>query len=203
VGLFRVTGQTGVAAGVRRIETVTGPGAYHLLEQTEHRLREIAQTLKAQPEHLVRKLEQLQEEREKLETRLQELKKAGANGGGGAPTGQVVEINGVSLTVGETGAEDREEVGSMADRFRENRSHAVLVLFGSAGRGAIHVAVTDDLVRAGRKAGDLVSRIAARCGGKGGGRPQFASAGVGDPSQLPAVRAELPQLVAAWLEGGK
>jgi alanyl-tRNA synthetase len=63
------------------------------------------------------------------------------------------------------------------------------------------VAVTDDLVKAGRKAGDLVSRIAAVGGGKGGGRPQFASAGIGDAGKLPAARAAVPTLVAEWLGG--
>jgi alanyl-tRNA synthetase len=63
----------------------------------------------------------------------------------------------------------------------------------------VHVAVTDDLIKAGRKAGDLVSRIAAVGGGKGGGRPQFASAGIGDPAKLPVARAAVPSLIAEWL----
>jgi alanyl-tRNA synthetase len=90
----------------------------------------------------------------------------------------------------------------MADTFREGRSQGVLVLFSSAGRGSIHVTLTDDLVRAGRKAGDLVNRIAALSGGKGGGRPHFASAGAGDPARLSAARAATPELVAGWLADG-
>jgi alanyl-tRNA synthetase len=93
-------------------------------------------------------------------------------------------------------------VGQIADRFREGKRNAVLVLFSSAGRGAIHVTLTDDLVGAGRKAGDLVNRIAAMSGGKGGGRPHFASAGAGDPANLPAARAATPGLVSAWLAEG-
>lgn len=87
----------------------------------------------------------------------------------------------------------------MADRFREGKGNAVLVLFSTGGRGAIHVSVTDDLVAAGRKAGDLVNQIAALSGGKGGGRPHFASAGAGDPTKLSAARAATPALVSAWL----
>ena len=79
----------------------------------------------------------------------------------------------------------------------------MLVLFGTGGRGAIHAAVTDDLVQTGRKAGDLVNRIAALSGGKGGGRPHFASAGAGDVARLPAARAETPAIVADWLEGAR
>jgi alanyl-tRNA synthetase len=73
------------------------------------------------------------------------------------------------------------------------------VLFGTGGRGAVHVALTDDLVAQGFKAGDLVNRIAALSGGKGGGRPQFASAGAGDPERLGEVRQAVPQLVSSWL----
>ena len=77
------------------------------------------------------------------------------------------------------------------------------MLFSTAGRGSIHVTLTDDLVRSGRKAGDLVNRIAALSGGKGGGRPHFASAGAGDPGRLSAARAATPDLVADWLGDGQ
>ena len=113
--------------------------------------------------------------------------------------GDVSTVGDVELTVAETTTDDRAELGRIADAFREGKRNAVLVLFSSAGRGAIHVALTDDLVSAGRKAGDLVNRIAALSGGKGGGRPHFASAGAGDPERLPAARAATPELVAAWL----
>jgi alanyl-tRNA synthetase len=99
----------------------------------------------------------------------------------------------------DTASEDRAELGQIADRFREGNRNAVLVLFSGAGHGAIHVTLTDDLVQAGRKAGDLVNRIAALSGGRGGGRPHFASAGAGDPTRLPAARAATPGLVALWL----
>jgi alanyl-tRNA synthetase len=113
--------------------------------------------------------------------------------------GVVANVGGVELTIAETTSDDRAEVGRMADTFREGRRNAVLVLFSSAGRGAIHVSITDDLVSAGGRAGDLVNRIAAVSGGKGGGRPHFASAGAGDPERLPATRVATPELVSAWL----
>ena len=74
----------------------------------------------------------------------------------------------------------------------------MLVLFGTAGRGAVHVALSDDLVQRGLKAGDLVNRIAAVSGGRGGGRPHFASAGAGDPDRLGDARAAVPGIVAEW-----
>ena len=196
IGLFRFLGQGGVAAGVRRIEAVTGSGAYRAVIELQDRLRRVAETLRAQPDQLVRRTEQLLEEKTKLETRLAEALKGGS---GSASGGDQFEVNGISVTVGETALENRDEVAAVADSFRGGKSGALLVLFSGAGRGAVHVAVTDDLVKAGRKAGDLVSRIAAVGGGKGGGRPQFASAGIGDADKLPAARAAVPSLIAEWL----
>ena len=196
IGTFRFTGQSGVAAGVRRIEAVTGTGALRAIGQLEQRLSAIAEALKAQPEHLIKRIEQLLDERARLEARLAESLRSGAGVG---VRGDVSTIAGVELTVAETASEDRAELVQIADSFREGKRNAVLVLFSSAGRGAIHVALTDDLVSTGRKAGDLVNRIAALSGGKGGGRPHFASAGAGDGGRLPAAREATPGLVGAWL----
>jgi alanyl-tRNA synthetase len=196
IGTFRLTGQSGVAAGVRRIEAVTGSGALRAVRELEQRLAAVAETLKAQPEHLVRRVEQLLEERARLEARLAEAIRTGA---GAEMRGEVSSVGGVELTVADSASEDRAELGRIADQFREGRRNAVLVLFSSAGRGSIHVALTDDLVGSGRKAGDLVNQIASVSGGKGGGRPHFASAGAGNPERLTAARAATPELVTAWL----
>ena len=198
VGPFRFSAQTGVAAGVRRVEAVTGSGALRALREQERRLAQVAETLKAQPEHVVRRLEQLLEERQRLEARLEEALRSG-----GAATRSEDEstVDGVQLTIAETASDDRAEVGRISDRFREGKHNGVLVLFSTGGRGGIHVTLTDDLVRAGRNAGDLVNRIAALSGGKGGGRPHFASAGAGDAAKLPAARAATRDLVSGWLGG--
>ncbi len=196
LGLFRFSGQGGVAAGVRRIEAVTGPGAYAVVDEIEGRLDDVASALKAQPEHVARKLELLLSERVKLEARLAEALKSG---GGGVSGENTVVVDGVQLTLAETSSEDRDELGRMVDQFRSGRDRSVLVLFGTGERGAVHVALTEDLVRQGRKAGDLVNRIAALSGGKGGGRPHFASAGAGDIGRLGEARAATPALVEAWL----
>jgi alanyl-tRNA synthetase len=198
LGLFRFSGQGGVAAGVRRIEAVTGPEAYQAVGQLQARLQHAAEAVRSQPDQLLRKLEQLVQEREKLEARVAELRKTGSTT---EQAGRVTEVGGIAVTVAETDSEDRDEIGAVADRFRQGRTKGVLILFGEQGRGAVHVAVTDDLVKAGRKAGDLVNRIAAVSGGKGGGRPQFASASAGDPSRLPAAKEAATEAVAAWLAG--
>jgi len=196
IGTFRFSGQSGVAAGVRRIEAVTGSGALRAVRELEQRLAAVAEALRAQPEHLVRRVEQLLEERERLEARLAETLRSGA---GTALAGEVSSMGGVDVTIADTACEDRAELAQISDSFRQGKANAVLVVFSSAGRGAIHVTLTDDLVRSGRKAGDLVNRIAAVSGGKGGGRPHFASAGAGDPERLSAARAATPALVNAWL----
>jgi alanyl-tRNA synthetase len=196
VGPFRFTGQTGVAAGVRRIEAVTGTGALRAVRELERRLAQVAEALKAQPEHLVRRVEQLLEERQRLELRLAEALRSG---GGAGLEGERTRVQGVDLTLADTATDDRAEVGRLSDQFREGARNGILVLFSTGGRGAIHVTLTDDLVAQGHKAGDLVNRIAAVSGGKGGGRPHFASAGAGDPAKLAAARAATPELVADWL----
>ncbi len=199
MGLFRFSSQTGVAAGVRRIEAVTGPGAYDDVAAVEARIEQLSRSLKARPDHLVKRVEQILEERAKLEARLAGMLESGASGT--VSDEAAFEINGVALTVGQTLSEDRDEVGTLADRFRQGRRNGVLILFSSAGRGAVHAAVTDDLVAQGRKAGDLVNRIAAVSGGRGGGRPVFASAGAGDVSKIPAAREATPAIVESWLKG--
>src|ERR1043165_3429123 len=141
LGLFRFTAQGGVAAGVRRIEAVTGPGAYAALDEIEARLRHAGELLKAQPDQVVRRIEQLQAEREKLDARLREMMKQGA--GPTETAGKQIEVRGVSVTLAETSSDNRDEVGGIADRFRAGKTKAVLVLFGANGRGAIHVALTD------------------------------------------------------------
>ena len=199
VGLFRFTSQGGVAAGVRRVEAVTGAEAYTLLAALEDRWARLGEILKAQPEHLVRRAEQLVAERARLETRIEALRSQGGGAPGAIPGGEELRVNGVTVLLAETDAEDRDEIGRAADGFRINRKAGVMVLFGTAGRGAIHVALTDDLVQAGRKAGDLVNRIAAVSGGRGGGRPAFASAGAGDPTLLAEARRAVPAILEAWL----
>jgi alanyl-tRNA synthetase len=197
LGLFRLAGQGGVAAGVRRIEAITGPEAYARVGREEALLEEIAGSLKTKPDQVLKRLDQVRQEREKLEARIEQLMKSG--GGGAATEGQTLDINGVQVTLADTALENRDEVTALVDQWRGGKHNAALVLISDAGRGAVHVALTDDLVKAGKKAGDLANKLAAVSGGKGGGRPGFASAGAGDPAQLPAVRAAAPALIESWL----
>src|SRR6267378_1331578 len=192
IALFRFTHETGAAAGVRRIEALTGPTAYRYGLDLERRLDEAAGLLKAQPEHLARRIETMLEENRKLEKRIGEMLKGGSGTGEG---GSVERLGDVDLHVGESDLDDRTQIGVLMDGFRSKHKRAISVLFTTGTRPGIHVAVTDDLVSQGLKAGEIVNAIAQAVGGKGGGRPHFASAGVGDATQLASARAQTPTIV--------
>jgi len=192
IALFRFTHETGAAAGVRRIEALTGPTAYRYALELQHRLSEASGLLKTQPEHLARRIEAMLEENKKLEKRVAELLKGGAGSG---EQGAVERIGDVELHVSESRLEDRGEIAAIMDGFRAKHKGAISVLFTTGDRAGIHVAVTDDLVSKGVKAGDIANAIAATTGGKGGGRPHFASAGVGDVNKLREARARTAEIV--------
>jgi alanyl-tRNA synthetase len=196
IALFRFTHETGAAAGVRRIEAVTGPGAYALIRKLEGELEQAASALKTQPEHLVRRLEQLVEENRRLEKRVDELLKAGS---GMRDAGSVQRIGDIELHVADSDLQSREQIGIVMDAFRASHRRAISVLFTNGERAAVWVGVTDDLVQQGVKAGDIANAIAAVSGGKGGGRPHFASAGAGDPAKLGEARAQAGAIVARLL----
>ncbi len=197
IALFRFTHETGAAAGVRRIEAVTGPAAYALVRQLQQQLDEAAWTLKTQPEHLVRRIEALLEANRKLELQVDTL--MGSLAGPPRAKVPVERIGDVELYIDETDVDDRVQIAKMMDAFRASHRRAISVLFTNGERAGIHVAVTDDLVAQGLKAGEIANAIAAVSGGRGGGRPHFASAGGGDPSKLSLARAEAPAIVRRLL----
>jgi alanyl-tRNA synthetase len=198
IGLVRIVGESGVGAGVRRIEALTGPGAYGWLLGRSQLLEGAAEVVGSTPEHLARRVEALIEERRRLEKRVEELIK----GGGTAGAGQVTEVGGTTVAVAASQSGDRNEIGAMVDAFREQTKSGVLVVVANGERPGIHVGVTDDLVARGIKAPDLANRLAALSGGKGGGRPHFASAGAGDPTKLAEVERRAAEIVRAALTGG-
>jgi len=191
IGLVRVVGESGVGAGVRRIEALTGPGAYDWLLGRSRLLEGAAEVAGSAPEHLARRVEALVEERRRLEKRVEELIK----GGGTQAQGQVTEVGGSVISVAGSQSGDRNEIGAMVDAFRERTKSGVLVVVAKGERAGIHVGVTDDLVAKGIRAPDLVNRVAAVSGGKGGGRPHFASAGAGDITKLSDAERQAAAIV--------
>src|SRR5881409_657363 len=196
IALFRFTHETGAADGVRRIEAVTGLGAYALIRKLEGELEQAAGVLRTQPEHLVHRIEQLLEANRKLEKRVEELLKTG---GGKRETGNVERIGDVELHIADSDLEDHDQIGLVMDVFRSSHKRAISVLFTNGEHAGVHVAVTDDLVQQGVKAGDIANAIVAVSGGKGGGRPHFASAWAGDPAKLGLARAQARAIVEGLL----
>jgi alanyl-tRNA synthetase len=186
-----------VAAGVRRIEAVTGPGAYAFVKALGGQLEEAAGTLRTNPEHVARRIESLLEEKGRLEKQVEELLKTGSGErGAGAETH---EVGGVTLVIDESPVSERSQIGLLIDNFRDNNKKAIEVLFTAGDRPGVHVAVTDDLISQGVMAGELARRLAAVSGGKGGGRPHFASGGIGDTSKVSETRTKTPEIVAELL----
>ncbi|HWP37668.1 MAG TPA: alanine--tRNA ligase, partial [Gemmatimonadales bacterium] len=169
IGLFHFTSESGVAAGVRRIEAVTGPGAYAAIRELDERLSQAAETLRTNPEHLAARIEALLAVRRRLEKQIEELVKSGAAGAGAVGSGEEHRINGTLVVVGDAPVPDREQIGMLMDAFREKQHNAVQVLFVRGDRPGVHVGVTDDLISRGVRAGELASGIAAVSGGRGGG----------------------------------
>jgi alanyl-tRNA synthetase len=199
IGLFHFTHETGVAAGVRRIEAVTGPAAYERVKELHARILAAADTLRTTPEHVAHKIELLLDERRKLEKQIEELLKRG--GGESGATGSTVQVGDTTLVLDESPVADRNQIGVLMDAFRAQQARGVKVLFTGGDRPGVHVAVTDDLISRGLKAGDLVKRIAAVSGGSGGGRPHFASGGLGDVAKVEETRRQVPEIVREALAG--
>ena len=197
IALFRFTHETGAAAGVRRIEALTGPAAYRSALDLQQRLSEAAGLLKTQPEHLARRIEAMLEENRKLERRVGELLRGGA---GSREQGAVEKIGDVELHIAESSLDDRAQIAALMDGFREKHKDAISVLFTIGDKPGIHVAVTNNLIAQGIKAGDIANAIAATAGGKGGGRPQFASAGIGDTARIRDAREQTPRIVRELLK---
>jgi alanyl-tRNA synthetase len=207
-GLFRITRESGVASGVRRIEAVTGPGAYATLREAQHELDHLSGLLKVPRENLRRRTEQLLKERAELEGLLDDLRKGG---GGSAET--VVQSGVVTLPGGAGAANyrgvrvkvrDADDARALGDAFRSENGAGVLAQAAETADGgvALFVFVTDDLVGKGIRAGDLVREIAAITGGRGGGRPHLAQGGVEDPSKLDQALAQGLEILAR-LSGGE
>ena len=187
IGLFRIASETGVAAGIRRIEAVTGPRAYARLLETEGLLSDLAERLRTAPAELPRRLEALLEEKQTLEARLAEQRGADSallvNGlvEAGEPLG-----DGGRLVVGDAALPPDADAGAFGDLLRERLGSGAAVVHLQIGddREAILAVVTDDWIGRGIRAGDLVKTASRVTGSGGGGRPHLAQGGVGDSGRV-------------------
>ena len=195
IGFFKIVSESGIAAGVRRIEALTGQGALDYVHDTEARLKRIAEQLKGSPEEVERKVEQLNARTRELEKELEALRHRLASGGGQALEEQAKEIDGIKILAARLDGADAKGLREAVDRLKDKFGSGAVVLGAVQDEKVILVAgVTKDLTKR-VHAGKLVNAVASRVGGKGGGRADMAQAGGKDPSQLDAALASVPR----WL----
>ncbi|HEY8567971.1 alanine--tRNA ligase [Microbulbifer sp.] len=195
IGLLRIVGESGIASGQRRIEAVTGAHALALFDQAQQRLDHAATLLKARPENLADKVEQLLANNRKLEKELAQLKTKLASGAGGDLMSQAIEVAGVKLLATSIEGADAKSLRDLADQLKNKLGSGILLLAAPGeDKVALIAAVTKDLT--GRlAAGDLMRFAAGQLGGKGGGRPDMAQGGGVDVDALPELLKAVPEWV--------
>jgi alanyl-tRNA synthetase len=203
IGLFRIVSETGVAAGVRRIEALTGTEAWRRATERELLVESAAAALRGTPDTLLRKIEQVQEENRELR---RQLERARRGGGGDRITellGSAVSVNGLRLVAAEVEADGADELRALGDGLRERLGSGAAVLAGRSGdRVALLAVVTDDLPGRGIRADRLIRAIAALTGGTGGGRAHMAQGGAGDPAKVGAALSQAADILRGMAEAG-
>ena len=187
IGLFKITSETGVGGGVRRIEALTGRKAFEYLARYKERVEELAVSVKARPDNVERRVAELMAEKAALEVLVDDLRRHGSGGAdvlaeaeieaGGRP----VRYRGVRMRVRNAG-----DVRKWGDTFRDSRDAGVAVVAAEmpGGKHSLFAFATDGAIAAGLRADEIVREVAAKVGGRGGGRPHMAQAGVGDADGL-------------------
>jgi alanyl-tRNA synthetase len=201
IGLFKVTAETGISAGVRRIEAVAGERALAWVEDEEARLARIAELVKGASADADDKVAQLVERARRLEKELEQLKGKLASAAGVDLADQVVEVDGVKVLAARLDGVDAKSLRDTMDQLKDKvGSGIVLLATESDGKVSLIAGVTKDLTNR-YKAGDLVKAAAEKVGGRGGGRPDMAQAGGSDPSGIPAALQMVNQWVKERTEG--
>jgi alanyl-tRNA synthetase len=199
IGLVKIVQETGIAAGVRRIEAVTGERAVALVQEQEDALNRLASLVKSDRPQLEQRLLRLVERQKELERELEAVERRTQAGQADSLLDRVREIGGVKVLLAQVAPADGKGLREMADRFRDKLGSGVVAIGCPLdGKANLLVAVTRDLT--GRvHAGELVAAMAAEVGGRGGGRPDLAQAGGSQPERLDAALAKAEALIAAAL----
>ena len=200
IGPFFITEESGVAAGVRRIEAITGLGAYTYARERLTQFDDAVRALNTKPQDLADAIEAQLASAAKLRKEVQQLKTKLALGGGAATDETRVEINGVTLVTREVTDVDKESLRSLADTLKSKMKSGIVVLAAPSAEGKVTIiaTVTPDLTKR-APAGQLVKQLAPIVGGGGGGRPDFAEAGGKDPSKIREMLAESRKVVESLL----
>ena len=185
IGFFKITAETGIASGVRRIEAVTGEGAVNWVEEKDRQLDSLAQLLKSSRDEVNSKVAQLMQKLKEQDKALSQLKGKMASQAGSDLSGQAEDINGVKILAAHLDGADSNTLRDTLDQLKNKLGTAAILLASEdAGKVKLIAGVTKDLTKT-IKAGDLVNIAAAEVGGKGGGRPDMAQAGGSNPEAIP------------------
>ena len=196
IGFFKIIAESGVAAGVRRVEAVTGEGALAHTQQQESQLKRVADAVKVQPQEAAARIVQIQDSVRHLEKELAQMKSKLANSQSGDLTSQVKTVKGIQVLAASLEGVDARALRETLDNLKDKLNSAVIVLGAVVdGRVTLIAGVTPDLT-ARVKAGELVNMVAQQVGGKGGGRADMAQAGGTQPENLPSAL----ESVLGWVE---
>ncbi|QPT34734.1 alanine--tRNA ligase [Proteus penneri] len=199
IGLFRIVSESGTAAGIRRIEAITGIAAIESIHEQSDLISLVAQVLKSDGTNLVERIKTVQEKYRLLEKELQQLKDQQAAQESSSLGSQAKNVKGIKLLVRELNGVEPKMLRTMVDDLKNQLGSAIIVLSTiSDGKVSLIVGVTKDLT-AKVKAGELISFVAQQIGGKGGGRPDMAQAGGTDIDALPAALASVDEWVESHL----
>ena len=201
IGLFKIVAESGVAAGVRRVEAVTGEGALALVQQQEEQLQQVADAVKVQPQEAAARIVQILDNVKSLEKELAALKSKLASAQGDELLEQAQDVNGVKVLAARLDGADAATLRETMDKLKDKLKSAVIVLAtASEGKVSLIAGVTAD-VTGKVKAGELVNFVAQQVGGKGGGRPDMAQAGGTQPEHLGTALVSVHVWVEAKLQG--
>jgi len=199
IGLMRITAESGIAAGVRRIEAVTGAAALEQIERTEQRLAAVCDVVKGTTENVAAKVAGLRSENRDLEKVIARLKQKLATGAGSDLTAGAVEVSGIKVLAANVEGADPKSLRDTLDQVKNKLGSGIILLSAvNDDKVALAAGVTKDLTDR-VKAGDLMREFARRLGGKGGGRPDMAQGGGTDVAALPGVLEAVPEWVAGQL----
>ncbi|EGP3567575.1 alanine--tRNA ligase [Escherichia coli] len=200
IGLFRIISESGTAAGVRRIEAVTGEGAITTVHADSDRLSEVAHLLKGDSNNLADKVRSVLERTRQLEKELQQLKEQAAAQESANLSSKAIDVNGVKLLVSELSGVEPKMLRTMVDDLKNQLGSTIIVLATVAeGKVSLIAGVSKDVTDR-VKAGELIGMVAQQVGGKGGGRPDMAQAGGTDAAALPAALASVKGWISAKLQ---
>ena len=201
IGAFKILSESGVAAGVRRIEALTSKGLIRYYNELEHKMQEAAKMLKATPDNLIEKIGHLQTEAKELHSEVESLKSKLAKDAMGDVMNQVEEVNGMKVLAVRVDGVDMNGLRELGDQLKTKLSEGVVVIASETdGKVSLMATVTDGAQKAGAHAGNLIKGIAALVGGGGGGRPNMAQAGGKNPAGIPDALAKVKEVVAEQIQ---